>query len=170
MPKGIFSNPEERIKKISQAHKKGSYFNCVICGNEFWRKPFEIKEGNNKFCSKKCYFIWQKGRKRSELFKEKCHQARLKKASFYTIDKINRFWRGTIKYKQWREAVFARDNWTCQECGSRSKKGLYLRIEAHHKKPFSTFPELRFIVDNGITLCKKCHDKKPKGKEILCIK
>ena len=24
--------------------------------------------------------------------------------------------------------------------------------------------------DNLQTLCKKCHDKKPKGKEILCIK
>jgi hypothetical protein len=61
--------------------------------------------------------------------------------------------RHSIEYRLWREAIFARDNWTCQNCG---RKGGDL--EAHHLKGFALFPELRFALDNGVTLCKSCHE------------
>lgn len=61
--------------------------------------------------------------------------------------------RGSTQYALWREAVFARDNWTCQKCG---KRGVF--IHAHHIKPFSTHMELRFAIDNGITVCCPCHE------------
>lgn len=60
--------------------------------------------------------------------------------------------RHSIKYKKWRELVFERDDYTCQNC---KKRGIYL--EAHHKKGFSKYPKLRFDVNNGISYCKKCH-------------
>ena len=60
--------------------------------------------------------------------------------------------RRTIEYRLWREAVYARDNWTCQKCG---KQGV--RLNAHHIKSFADYPELRFAIDNGQTLCLKCH-------------
>jgi hypothetical protein len=62
--------------------------------------------------------------------------------------------RNSIKYRDWRTAVFERDNYTCQECGIRG--GI---LNADHIKPFSLFPELRFDVDNGRTLCVPCHKK-----------
>lgn len=76
-----------------------------------------------------------------------------------------RFWKGGITsenerirtgidFRLWREAVFARDNWTCQKCGKKGGK-----LEAHHIKRFSLYPELRFAIDNGITLCVNCHKK-----------
>lgn len=56
------------------------------------------------------------------------------------------------KYLDWRTGVFTRDNWTCQTC---SIRGVYL--EAHHVKSWASFPECRYELSNGITLCKPCH-------------
>lgn len=64
---------------------------------------------------------------------------------------------GTYEYKKWRMAVFQRDNWTCQTCGIRSKAGEPIYLQAHHIKGWAQYPELRFKVENGITLCEECH-------------
>ena len=69
----------------------------------------------------------------------------------------NRRIRGSLEYKLWREAVFARDNWTCQFCGARSAKSNPVYLNADHIKPFALYPELRFAIDNGRTLCEPCH-------------
>lgn len=60
------------------------------------------------------------------------------------------------EYKNWRKSVFDRDNYTCVECGFNGSKGY---ITAHHIKSFSHYPELRYVVDNGLTLCEPCHSK-----------
>ena len=71
------------------------------------------------------------------------------------------------EYKEWRLKVYQRDNYTCQDCGDDKGKNL----EAHHKKAFSKMLRENNItsvieaqlckelwdIDNGITLCKKCH-------------
>ena len=69
----------------------------------------------------------------------------------------NRIIRNSLEYKLWREAVFARDNWTCIWCGAKSGNGKAVILHADHIKPFSQYPELRFAIDNGRTLCKECH-------------
>lgn len=66
----------------------------------------------------------------------------------------NKRQRRTIAYKLWREAVFKRDDFTCQSCGKRGGK-----LNADHIKPFSSHPELRTSIDNGRTLCEPCHRK-----------
>ena len=62
-----------------------------------------------------------------------------------------------LEYRLWRERVFERDNYTCVFCGDNRGHNL----EADHIKPFSVYPELRFDVDNGRTLCNTCHKKTP---------
>jgi hypothetical protein len=70
------------------------------------------------------------------------------------ITPLNEKIRNSSDIQNWRAKVFMRDDYTCVNCKS---KGGYL--EAHHIKEFSKYPDLRFEVDNGITLCKPCHLK-----------
>lgn len=67
------------------------------------------------------------------------------------------------EYKTWRQLVFKRDNWVCQNkncpyCGN--KKGA--EIQAHHKlfRKFcyrNKWNELIYNISNGITYCKPYH-------------
>lgn len=70
------------------------------------------------------------------------------------ITPINRSIRTSKKYKEWRDAIFMRDDYTCQECKARG-----CVINADHIKPFALYPELRFELSNGRTLCVPCHKK-----------
>lgn len=63
--------------------------------------------------------------------------------------------RRTVEYKRWRDAVYARDKYACQHCGD-DRGG---NLQAHHVESFADHPELRFAVENGVTLCRDCHEK-----------
>lgn len=59
----------------------------------------------------------------------------------------------SVEYSQWRLKVFARDIFKCVLCGSNKK------IQADHIKEYSNYPDLRFELSNGRTLCYECHKK-----------
>ena len=62
------------------------------------------------------------------------------------------------KYEKWRNSVFARDNYTCQHCNAVGGS-----LNAHHIKSWAKHKDQRFNVNNGITLCEKCHKKIHRG-------
>lgn len=62
--------------------------------------------------------------------------------------------RRSARFKRWRKAVFERDNYTCQECGQRGGE-----LHPDHIKQFAYYPKLRFVLSNGRTLCKSCHQQ-----------
>lgn len=68
------------------------------------------------------------------------------------ITLINKALRHSVEWRLWRESVFKRDNYECQICGTR---GDYLH--PNHIKKFADYPDLRFKINNGVTLCKNCH-------------
>jgi hypothetical protein len=70
------------------------------------------------------------------------------------IDEIKR---NSVEYNNWRNSVFIRDDYICQHC--KQKSGM---LNAHHIKSYKDYPELRLILDNGITLCYDCHKKEHK--------
>lgn len=68
------------------------------------------------------------------------------------VSKQSHLIRNSFNYEMWRKAIFRRDFYTCMICAEVGGK-----LHAHHIKPFSTHPELRLDMKNGITLCENCH-------------
>ncbi len=117
-----------------------------------------------------------RGRRCSDETKEKLRQANLgkhltievrQKISKANAGAKNSFWKGGVSlknkterqlamhllpYKVWREAVFARDNYTCVCC---NKRGV--ELNADHIMSWAEYPALRYGVSNGRTLCVGCH-------------
>lgn len=59
------------------------------------------------------------------------------------------------QYIKWRKSVYNRDSYKCQWPNCHLKQ----KLNAHHIKNWANYPGLRFLVDNGITLCKFHHDQ-----------
>ena len=59
------------------------------------------------------------------------------------------------KYRKWFRRVFKRDNYTCKCCGKSSRDRVTLN--AHHLDGFGWCEEKRYDLENGITLCERCH-------------
>lgn len=53
--------------------------------------------------------------------------------------------------RKWRQRVKERDGFKCQRCGSDQ------HLHAHHIKHKAEFPDLYLELENGVTLCERCH-------------
>lgn len=74
------------------------------------------------------------------------------------ITPLNHHLRTSSMWKIWREAIFLRDNFTCQNPNCEychNQMGVILH--PHHIKSFAEYPELRFNINNGITYCAEFH-------------
>lgn len=153
MPKGIYKHrphSEETKIKISKNHKG------MISKNhsEETKKKISItKKGNSNPNSGS----FKKGHKMTIEIRKKISESMSgSKTHLWKggITPINMKIRSSLEYKLWREAVFKRDNYTCIWCKKQGGK-----LNADHIKPFAYYPELRFAIDNGRTLCIDCHKK-----------
>ncbi|NBQ69324.1 MAG: hypothetical protein EBU46_11050 [Nitrosomonadaceae bacterium] len=168
-------------KKEQHPHWKGGPATCfcLVCGSEFQRAVYKVKLGFNKFCSRACMGAMQgpqrRGRVTSEEVKRKISAAHMgkifstetrakmsvaKKGKYFGknnpawkggITPVNRRIRGSSAFRLWKKAVLTRDHHTCVVCGSKD------HLHADHIQPFALFPELRFELTNGRTLCVVCH-------------
>jgi 5-methylcytosine-specific restriction endonuclease McrA len=149
---------------------------CKKCNNDIVIKNSSFDKPTRQFCSKSCKIsvnnsnrVWKeeskqkigkanRGKKRSlEVRMKQSKESKGSRAPNWQggITPENRRIRNSIEYKLWREAVFKRDNYLCVWGGKEHGNKLH----ADHIKTFALYPELRFAIDNGRTLCVECHKK-----------
>lgn len=141
-------------ENISKNRKTGINKNCLTCGKEFYVQKCLIKE--KVFCCRNCKdkYEYKKPRKPNKTYPRSLnHHSYIKDRN--KIKNKDKSIRESIEMREWRKAVFKRDRYTCQMCG---KVGG--RLNAHHILQFKFYPQHRFNINNGATVCEyPCHKK-----------
>jgi hypothetical protein len=127
---------------------------CLNCGKTILVQKY--RQETQKWCDTKCYMKWRRG-ENNPRYKGDEATTKLKKRIIVLAE-----------YKEWRNDVYNRDNFTCQSCNKRGGN-----LEVHHLKSFvdiykefnlKTIQDARnckilWDISNGQTLCRKCHRK-----------
>lgn len=135
--------------KPCNRNKSNILVNCAECGISFMRQRSEVHRRKNSFCGFPCRNIGIAKRQSGD-------NSWLWRGGKTSEDKRLR---NSYLVANWRKEVFKRDNYTCQICLKPSSKLPRSSLTADHIQPWSLFPELRFDLDNGRTLCLDCHRK-----------
>lgn len=172
---------------VNKNNKNGKHIKCLFCKKPFYISRSRF--GKKLFCSNNCFYTyskgrmpknikglelgrgWNKGKKRwwdnPNAFQKGHKPPWTGKKRLNMTGKNHWNWKGgyyksetcklrhSLEYKLWRKAVYERDKYTCQWCREVGK-----RLEADHIQEWILRPDLRFAIDNGRTLCRKCHLKR----------
>ncbi len=127
--------------------------------NKIKQSGIKLRKGGNK----KGYVPWNKGKPYYAIRGEK--NPRWKGG----ITSLNQQIRHCIEYKNWVRTIFKRDDWTCKCC---KKRGGDLEVDHYPKMFYKIISDNKiknyqeailcdelWDLDNGRTLCKKCHNK-----------
>ena len=153
--------PFRESLKVRGCGKIGSVkqkFCSIKCANTFRNKSDDMRKSASKTNKGKVWSI--ESRKKMSI-------SRTGKPVFANRGAHHHWWKGGITpentkirmsfdLREWRRAVYKRDNFTCQFCFLRG--GV---LHAHHQKPFVRFLKDRDNVANGVTLCRSCHRTTP---------
>ncbi len=146
MPSGIYKRTNFHKESIRNGKKtgknayqwKGGLPKC-ICGKQLSRY-------DAKMCQE-CFHKYLKGNNHPK----------------YILDRnklVKKQERNDTAYKEWRKKIWLRDGYKCKIANPDCKG----RIEAHHILGWKDYPELRYEVNNGITLCHFHHPRKRKDE------
>ena len=176
MPIGVYKRTDEQrqvlAKRIERARTFITQESIEKLRQTNTGRHFPDREGGNETSFKKGRTPWNKGLKgihlspKSEFKKGENTGA---ESNFWKggITPINQQVRNSFEYKQWRIAVFTRDDYTCRSCGDR---GVKLNAD-HYPKAFAEiFHQYKiqsleealnceefWNINNGRTLCEDCH-------------
>ena len=160
--------PEHRRRGVMNNKWKGGQIkkDCCICHIEF--SVDRYREKTAKTCSRICMSQLVKT-SQYRLSLSEVHRKRVE-AGLHNLyrgaTKLKELIRQTTQYKQWRESVYRRDNFTCQNCKVTGGK-----LNADHIKTFALIlfennvktldDAIRcaplWDIENGRTLCVGCH-------------
>jgi len=153
-------------KTILEMRKSRKEKFCIVCQKEFGLslKPFLAKK--SKFCSQSCAtkFNWTGRKHKKESIKKivennkmrgklgELHHNYIKDRSKLAKRQI----RNDYSYQDWRNQVIRRDGGTCK-LKNENCNGYY---EVHHILSWRDYPNERYNINNGITLCLAHHPRK----------
>lgn len=119
--------------------RKTVFYRCMDCGEE-------VSPVKSVVRCRKCAAKFISGENHPNWIHDRSSLSRV----------VNYGERRSYMYANWRKQVWLRDNFKCKianpDCGG--------RVEAHHILGWASYPELRYEVNNGITLCHAHHPKK----------
>ena len=141
---------EHRFGRLVAIHDTGksiigvAVWDCLCdCGRKKEVRSNALMSGNTKSCG--CLNTEKRlaryGKNHPNYDPNKTDEERLKRR--YTFNYGSQ--------RIWSKQIMERDNYTCQIC---NKGG---NLNAHHLNGWNAFPEQRFDLDNGVTLCADCH-------------
>lgn len=154
MPSGIYIRTKKRGGwKLSEETKRR-----ISLFQKGRKHSDETKKKMSESAKKSGTGKWMTGRKLSEETKEKIRKSESGKNHYN--------WKGGItpekkrirlssEYRKWRLEVFKRDGYRCFDCGKYNAE-----LQADHIYSFAQYPRLRFVLENGQTLCESCHKQK----------
>lgn len=136
----VFGNLEVvEYDAVRSEKAKGTFWKCVCsCGNKKSVKASHLKNGSIVSCGDRR--IHRTGENNSNW-----------KGGVTSVLQSKRTSR---EYNEWRDAVYAKDWYTCQCCGA---YGDNVNKNAHHIVNFSEYAEFEYDIKNGICLCEECH-------------
>jgi len=160
MPAGTFKRTKEYCQKmsesckgrvISEIHKRKIGLTNAVLMKKLWQNP-EYRKMMSEV---------HKGKKFSEEHKQRMREHSWVKGKF---GEKNSNWKGGCRkderndpaYHQWVRKVKERDSHTCR-INNEDCSGYNI---VHHILPWRNYPELRYQINNGITLCQAHHPRK----------
>ena len=131
---------------------------CQICGKIFYIDKARLKRKNGGlYCSMECLGISLMGEKSPHWIIDRNELQR------YNDDAKDR---RSYTYSDWRKRVWIRDNFKCRIANTDCDG----RIEAHHILGWTEYVELRYEINNGITLCHAHHPiKRAEEKRLIPV-
>jgi len=135
--KEIFEKEDCKLLSVKYNHDISLLY-IAQCGHENTIRLDKFLTGQGRKCNKCCK---PKGEQHFNYNSLLTDEERIQNRNLYEVIK-------------WRNDVYRRDNFICKKCGSTKGNNL----NAHHMSGYNIDKQNRFNIDNGITLCKVCHN------------
>lgn len=134
------------------SNRKGLIIKCKFCSQPFYAYPFEVNR--RLYCSQNC----SNKANATKLSKNRIgkNNPMFGKRPWNYKDGLGNRRKTDFRYWDWRRQVFNHDKNICQHCKVKLPRK---KLIAHHIRPWNTFPNLRYTISNGLTLCRPCHNR-----------
>ena len=129
-------------------------------GETSWNKGIPVSDETKQKLSKIAKEQWKDGVPIEHRIKVSCGLRKISVDDFDGFARDNTLRNNNTEVRlhaEWRKKIFAKDDYTCQLCYKRPGNGKRVILNAHHIKHWNSHEELRRDLNNGVTLCRKCH-------------